>query len=53
MVSLTGKHATWAYIVARVKVMKRSLIPSEEYRKLLNMSFDEIIRYLEETAYKK
>ncbi len=53
MVSLTGKHATWAYIVARVKVMKRDLIPSEEYRKLINMSFDEIVRYLEETAYKK
>ena len=50
---LTGKHATWAYIVARVKVMKRRLIPSEEYKKLLNMSFDEIVRYLEETEYKK
>ena len=53
MFSLTGKHATWAYIVARVKVMKRNLIPSEEYKKLLNMSFDEIVRYLEETVYKK
>jgi V/A-type H+-transporting ATPase subunit C len=53
MFSLTGKHATWAYIVARVKVMKRKLIPSEEYKKLLNMSFDEIVRYLEETEYKK
>jgi V/A-type H+-transporting ATPase subunit C len=53
MFSLTGKHATWAYIVARVKVMKRRLIPSEEYKKLLNMSFDEIVRYLEETEYKK
>ena len=53
MISLTGKRSTWAYIVARVKVMKRNLIPSDEYRKLLNMSFDEIVRYLEETAYKK
>ncbi len=50
---ITGGQATWAYIVARVKVMKRKLIPSEEFRKLLNMDFDEIIRYLEETEYKK
>ena len=48
-----GKHSTWAYIVARVKVMKRKLIPSEEFKKLLNMDFNEIIRYLEETEYKK
>ncbi len=48
-----GKHSTWAYIVARVKVMKRKLIPSEEFKKLLNMDFNEIVRYLEETEYKK
>lgn len=48
-----GKHSAWAYIVARVKVMKRKLIPSEEFKKLLNMDFNEIIRYLEETEYKK
>ncbi len=50
---LKSKSSTWAYIVARVKVMRRSLIPSEEYRKLLNMTFDEIVRYLEETVYKR
>ncbi len=50
---LRGKRSSWAYIVARVKVMKKRLIPSEEYRKLLNMEFDEIVRYLEETEYKK
>lgn len=43
----------WAYIVARVRVMKRKLIPKEEYAKLLNMDLNEIIRYLEETEYKK
>ena len=48
-----GKNATWAYIVARVKVMKRKLIPSDEFKKLLNMDFNEIVRYLEETEYKK
>jgi len=48
-----GKHSAWAYIVARVKVMKRKLIPPEEFRKLLNMDFNEIIRYLQETEYKR
>ncbi len=50
---LFGKNAQWAYIVARVRVMKRSLIPQEEFRKFLNMDFHEIIRYIEETEYKK
>ena len=50
---LIGKNATWAYLVARTKVMKRKLIPKDEYRKLLNMEFNEIVRYLEETEYKK
>ncbi len=48
-----SKRSSWAYIVARVKVMKKRLIPSEDYRKLLNMDFNEIVRYLEETEYKR
>ena len=47
------KVKDYAYINARVRVMRRSLIPRDEYRKLLNMEFDEIVRYLEETQYKK
>jgi len=47
------KISEWAYIVARVRVMKRKLIPREEYAKLLNMDLNEIARYLEETEYKK
>ncbi|AIY90763.1 V-type ATP synthase subunit C [Geoglobus acetivorans] len=47
------KISEWAYIVARVRVMKRKLIPEEEYPKLLNMDLNEIARYLEETEYKK
>ena len=50
---MLGKRPQWAYIVARVRVMKRNLIPNEEYRKLLNMDFNEIVRYLEETEYKR
>jgi len=47
------KPAEWAYIVARVRVMKRKLIPKEEYAKLLNMDLNEVIRYLEESEYNK
>ncbi|WP_290899763.1 V-type ATP synthase subunit C [Ferroglobus sp.] len=46
------RAAEWAYIVARVRVMKRKLIPKDEYNKLLNMDLNEIIRYLEESEYK-
>lgn len=48
-----GNRAAWAYIVARTKVMKSRLLKPEDFRKLLNMDFNEIIRYLEETEYKK
>ncbi len=47
------KTSEWAYIATRVKVMKRKLIPKEDYTKLLNMSIDEIAKYLEETEYKE
>lgn len=48
-----GSKTQWAYIVARVKVMKRRLLPSDEFKKLVNMDFNEVVRYLEETDYKK
>ncbi len=48
-----GNRAAWAYIVARTKVMKSRLLKAEDFRKLLNMDFDEIIRYVGETEYKK
>lgn len=51
MISRT--KAAYAYIVARTKVMKSKLLRAEDFRKLLNMSFDEIMRFLEETEYKK
>ncbi len=51
MISRT--KAAYAYIVARTKVMKSRLLKAEDFRKLLNMSFDEIIRFLEETEYRK
>ncbi len=48
-----GNRAAWAYIVARTKVMKSRLLKAEDFRKLLNMDFDEIIRYVGETEYKR
>lgn len=50
---LSRTKAAYAYIVARTKVMKSKLLKAEDFRKLLNMSFDEIMRFLEETEYKK
>ncbi len=50
---ISRSKATWAYIVARTKVMKSRLLKADDFRKLLNMNFDEIIRFLEETEYKK
>ncbi len=51
MVSRT--RASYAYIVARTKVMKSRLLKADDFRKLLNMSFEEIVRFLEETEYKR
>ncbi len=50
---LKVKLPEWAYIVARIRVMSRKLIPKTEYLKLLNMDLNEIIKYLEETEYKR
>ncbi len=43
----------YAYIVARVRAMKSKLIPKEMYPKFLNMDIPEIIRFIEESEYKK
>jgi V/A-type H+-transporting ATPase subunit C len=50
---VSGKKAQFSYIVSRIRVIKRRLIPHEEYKKLLAMDFHEILKYLEETEYKK
>lgn len=41
------------YAFARVSVMKSKLLKKEEYDKLLKMSVNEFIKFLEETEYKK
>lgn len=43
----------YPYTYVRVAVMRTLLIKPQEYERLLKMSVPEIIRYLEETEYKK
>jgi V/A-type H+-transporting ATPase subunit C len=49
----TGRISRYAYITARVRVMKSRLIPKDMYPKFLNMEIPEITRFIEESDYKK
>lgn len=44
--------SNYAYAVTRVRAMKSKLMPKETYPRLLNMSIDEITRFIEESEYK-
>lgn len=46
-------HANYAYTTARVRAMKSKVLPKEIYPRLMNMSIDEITRYIEESEYKE
>lgn len=50
-VNTTGP-APYIYACTRMKVRKASLIPREEYMRMLNMEMPEITRVIEETHYK-
>lgn len=50
-VNTTGP-APYIYACTRMKVRKASLIPREEYMRMLNMELPEITRVIEETHYK-
>lgn len=45
-------HANYAYTTARVRAMKSKILPKETYPRLMNMSIDEITRFIEESEYK-
>ena len=45
--------APYIYVCTRMRGRKASLIPREEYQRMLNMSLPEITRIIEETAYKQ
>ncbi|MFQ6055066.1 MAG: V-type ATP synthase subunit C [Methanosarcinales archaeon] len=51
--SRRGSARKYAYITARVRSMKRKLIPKETYPKLLQMDIPEIIRFIEESEYRQ
>ncbi len=48
-----GLASRYAYITARVRAMKRKLLPRDTYPKLLNMEIPEITRFIEESEYKE
>lgn len=53
MVGLSGISAPYIYICTRMRVRKTTLLPREEYMRMLNMSLPEIIRIIGETEYKQ
>lgn len=46
-------NSNYAYAVTRVRAMKSKLLPKETYPRLLNMSIDEISRFIQESEYKE
>jgi V/A-type H+-transporting ATPase subunit C len=53
MAAMSTVSAPYIYVCTRMRVRKASLIPREEYQRMLNMSLPEITRIIEETAYKQ
>jgi len=43
----------YPYTYARVSVMRASILTKDDYHKLLKMSLNEIISYLQSSEYKK
>lgn len=46
-------HANYAYAIPRVRAMKGRLLPKETYSRLMNMSIDEITRFIGESGFKE
>ena len=53
MVGVSVNSAPYIYICTRMRVRKTTLLPREEYMRMLNMSLPEIIRIIGETDYKQ
>jgi V/A-type H+-transporting ATPase subunit C len=53
MVGVSGISAPYIYICTRMRVRKTTLLPREEYMRMLNMSLPEITRFIGETHYKQ
>ena len=53
MAGVSGIAAPYIYICTRMRVRKTTLLPREEYMRMLNMSLPEITRIIGETEYKQ
>lgn len=53
MAGVSGISAPYIYICTRMRVRKTTLLPREEYMRMLNMSLPEITRIIGETDYKQ
>src|SRR5512136_2774699 len=53
MVEVSGISAPYIYICTRMRVRKTTLLPREEYMRMLNMSLPEITRIIGETEYRQ
>ena len=53
MAGVSGFSAPYIYICTRMRVRKTTLLPREQYMRMLNMSLPEIIRFIGETDYKQ
>ena len=53
MAGVSGIAAPYIYVCTRMRVRKTTLLPREEYMRMLNMSLPEITRIIGETEYKQ
>jgi len=53
MAGVSRFSAPYIYICTRMRVRKTTLLPREQYMRMLNMSLPEIIRFIGETDYKQ
>lgn len=53
MAGVSGISAPYIYICTRMRVRKTTLLPREEYMRMLNMSLPEITRFIGESDYKQ
>ncbi len=53
MAEVSGISAPYIYVCTRMRVRKTTLLPREEYMRMLNMSLPEITRFIGETDYKQ
>jgi len=51
--ALVSSPASYIYVCTRLRVRRSSLLPREDFLRMLNMDLSEIIRFIGESSYKK